>query len=247
MKRTLIMATLLGVLVSSCGSAEPIGSAATTAGTIASTITTESTATTETSAPADIRTLVVPRGPIPTIDGTIEPTEWAGAAITVMDDGTELLWLHADGSLYLGVLNDTIGAVNLVAAEDDEIRVLHSSAALGSASYERQEDGTWRLEHDFEWCCRSAADSDGRALLLAGEGWQASIGYSGTRGHIEYRLMLGTGELRVAVAYIYADGSDSIAYWPQDLPAAARESLYGVRQDREDFAVETWMLVVPAG
>lgn len=244
MKRALIMAALLGVLASSCGSAEPIDSTATTDGTIAPTATSESAVT---SAPADTRTLVVPRSSAPTIDGTIEPAEWAGAAITIMDDGTELLWLHADGSLYLGVLNDTIGAVNLVVAEDDEVRVLHSSAALGSASYERQEDGAWQLTHDFEWCCRSPADSDGLALLLADEGWQASMGYSGTHGQVEYRLMLGTGELRVAVSNVYADGSDSVAYWPEDLPAAAREPLHGVRRDPETFAVETWMLVVPAG
>ena len=243
MKRALAAIALLGVLASSCGPSEPMNLTVATEGATKPTTAAEPTVT---SAPVDTRMLAVPRGSIPAIDGTIEPTEWAGAAITVMDDGTELLWLHADGSLYLGVLNGTIGAVNLVVATDNEVRVLHSSAALGSASYDRQEDGAWRLAHEFDWCCRNATDSNDRALLLANEGWQASMGYSGVHGQVEYQLMLGTGELRIAVSYIYADGSGSVAYWPRDLPAAAREPLHGERRDPETFAVETWMLVVPA-
>jgi len=249
MQRGLIAVTLLGVLATSCGSVEPIGSTTTTGETTSPTVTSAPATTagpTVTSAPADARTLLVPHGSIPTIDGTIEPAEWADAAITVMDDGTELLWLHADGSLFVGVLSDTIGAVNLVVAEDDEVRVLHSSAALGSASYERQDDGAWLLFHGFEWCCRSEADAEGRALLLTNEGWQASMGFSGVHGQVEYQLILGVGELRVAVSYVYADGSDSVAFWPGDLPAAAREPLHGVRRDSETFDVGTWMPVVPA-
>ena len=178
------------------------------------------------------------------IDGTIEPAEWEGAAVTVMDDGTELKWLHTGGFLYVGILNDTIGAANLAVTGEDYVRILHSSAALGSASYQRQADGTWHLEHGFEWCCRNPADPNDGDLLLADEGWLANIGFVGAPGHIEYQLMLAAGELRVAISYAYT--IDSVAFWPADLPTADRESLYGYREDQETFTVETWMLVVPA-
>lgn len=201
-----------------------------------------STASAVTWAPGDIRTLLVPHGAVPTIDGAIEASEWADGAVTAMDDGTELRWLHADGFLYLGVRADAMGAANLVVAEGDQVRVLHSSAALGSAVYRRQEDGTWRLEHDFEWCCRSVSDAGSRGSLLENEGWVASTGYAGAPGHVEYRLMLGAPGLQVAVSYVSADGS--VAFWPVDLPVGAREALHGVRRERAAFDVDTWVSLV---
>jgi hypothetical protein len=190
-------------------------------------------------------TLEVPRGTAPTIDGTLEPDEWRDAAITSMDDGAELRWLVADGLLYLGVRRSGIGSVNLAASEGERVRILHSSAALGSAEYHRQGgDGVWRLERDFQWCCRSTGDAESSQLLFADEGWLASIGYAGERGHVEFRVALPEGDIRVAVSAVDSDGT--VAFWPDHLSAVARESLYGVRHVEEQFETEVWMRVVTA-
>lgn len=234
--RTVCGAVAAALLVAGCGSSQPVVSAVTSEASAGST---------STGVLADARTLAVPRRAPPSIDGTIEPSEWEDAVVVMMDDGTELLWLHADGSLFLGVRHDTVAAVNLAVCDDNRVRVLHSSAALGSAGYIRQANGDWRLEHDFDWCCRSATDSQSRDLLLASEGWLASIGFAGRPGEVEYRLVLAEGELRVAVSLIESDGT--AAFWPPDLPAAARESLHGAREDQEAFATEAWMRVTLVG
>jgi hypothetical protein len=190
------------------------------------------------------RMLEVPAGATPNIDGSLEEEAWASAVTTYMDDGTVLLWLRAGGDLYLGVRGDTMGSVNLLVAGDDRIRVLHSSAALGSAVYEARPDGVWHLTRDFEWCCRNPSDREEADLLWDDEGWTATIGPAGHRGEVEFRVALHTGDLRVAVSLV--DAAGRAAVWPQGLHPDAVESLYGIRLAEETFMVETWVSVAPA-
>jgi hypothetical protein len=204
-----------------------------------------STAARPEAATAAPRILDVPRGTAPDVDGAVDPAEWDEAVVTRADDGTELRWLHAAGSLYLGVRHDTVAAINLVVSEGDRIRILHSSAALGSAAYSQQDDGGWHLEHDFEWCCRRAADPAPRDALFAAEGWLASIGFAGELGEVEYRVALGGRELRVAVSIVEEDGT--VAVWPADLLPSEREPLYGPRRESEDFDPDRWMRLVTTG
>jgi hypothetical protein len=190
------------------------------------------------------RDVAIPEGPAPTIDGTLEPGEWAGAAGTTLDDGTGVWWVHAAGSLYVGIDGDEIGAVNLVLAAGDEVRMLHSSAALGSAVYVGGGDG-WRMERGFEWCCRSRTDDTDALALFESEGWTANIGFIGAPGEVEFRVAWPGHEARAAISSISPDGD--VAFWPADLGEEARAALHGERQDLEQFAVETWPRIAPDG
>jgi len=158
-----------------------------------------------------------------------------------VDDDLSLLWLHADGALYVGIRHTVPGAVNLVMAQGGRVKVLHSSAALGSAFYGRQDDGTWVMEHDFDWCCRTAGDTEAMGALLVEEGWTATNGWVGVAGEVEYQVHVGTGDMRVALSWIGPDGAATV--WPSDLAGVEREALYGLRADQEIFIPESWMLV----
>jgi hypothetical protein len=172
----------------------------------------------------------------PVIDGTIGDDEWTGATAVTMDDGMQLRFLQSGGYVYVGIAAAEIGAANLLVAAGDVVRVLHSSAALGSARYE-PDFGVWALTKDFDWCCRDVADVESRADLLAREGWQANIGYAGTSGHVEYQVLIEDGS-PVALSYVLRDGT--VAVWPADLDEAARQSLYGQRKETETFRFDRW-------
>ena len=51
--------------------------------------------------------LTVPRGQVPLIDGTIMEGEWDAAAEISLPDGSRLFFLHAEGSLFLGIQANT--------------------------------------------------------------------------------------------------------------------------------------------
>jgi hypothetical protein len=189
------------------------------------------------------RDVAVPDGAAPTVDGTLEPGEWAGAAGTALDDGTAVWWMHAGGNLFVGIDGDQIGAVNLVLAAGDEVRMLHSSAALGSALYARDGDA-WLMEHGFAWCCRSRTDDTDARALFESEGWTANIGFLGAPGEVEFRVAWDGGDTRAAISSIAPDGT--VAFWPEDLDEEAREALHGERQELERFAADTWPRIAPA-
>ena len=180
----------------------------------------------------------------PVIDGTLDSGEWDNAIRTHLSDGSDIFWLYSDGYLYVGVNSDRIGAANLaLIREDDQVWILHSSAALGSAIYEQQTEN-WNLIQDFSWCCRSASVFTEREQLFQEEGWQANIGYQGTEGQVEYQVAVERGEIQIALMYLYADGSDGFSYWPDHLSDEAVGQLQGRREKTEYFSLGEWMTVL---
>ena len=185
--------------------------------------------------------LVVPAGIPNAIDGTLEPEEWDDALVTVVDDGSKLYWQEGDGYLFVAIEATDIGAMNLAVAGGDGVSILHSSAALGSASYGRA-DGQWELIRDFTWCCRTSSEASERTELFEREGWQASIGFAGVPGQVEYQVVWPDLETALAVSYVSPDGT--VAFWPADLSEEARDQLHGSREDTEIFRTEEWVSVI---
>ena len=167
----------------------------------------------------------------------MEGGEWDGAASTAMTDGSQLHWMHSGETLYVALEGGDLGAVNLAIETGGEVWVLHSSAALGSALYTR-EQSSWSLTHEFSWCCRSTTDDTGRRALLDEEGWQANIGFAGDIGVVEYEVVLPWVGSSVAVSYQTESGDP--AYWPTDLSGSAEAALIGPWPEAEDFHLDEW-------
>jgi hypothetical protein len=232
------------VLAAGCGTAAaPSTTAAAPATTAALTTTTVAPAAASPAATPPGEAIAVPAGAAPVIDGTIGDAEWAGSAVAA-GDGLDLWW-RTDGTLlYVAVRREGAGSVNLVLAEGDAIRILHSSAALGSARYVRSAGTAWDLVEDFDWCCRVPGDP-AAAALLDDAGWTASPGTVGAPGDVEFAVRPGSAGMRVAVSSVGPDGRAVI--WPGDLPGDQQEALYGPRPATALFDPDGWPRLVVGG
>jgi hypothetical protein len=76
--------------------------------------------------------------PAPTVDGKIDDGEWAGATTHRLEGGGDLRLLKRGDFLYVAVHGAATGLASLCAAKGDTVRILHASAAIGEARYERR-------------------------------------------------------------------------------------------------------------
>ena len=187
-------------------------------------------------------TLAAPRAEPPIIDGVMEAEEWSAAAAVLMSDGATAHFMYRDEILYLGVTGETIGAVNVVIAGDDQVSILHSSAALGSAEYARS-GSVWELVHGFDWCCRRGSDPSAREALFDEEGWDANIGYDGDPGVVEYAVAVPWHNAPLAISSIRDDGERG--FWPADLPAESQDQLVGVPPQEREYDTQDWGRIAP--
>ena len=165
---------------------------------------------------------MVPAGNPPTIDGVISPGEWEQAKIEFFADGSELLLMHAGEYLFLGIRANIpeMIAGNILIQQDDAVKILHSSAALGTAIYQ-QSDVAWQQTQEFAWCCRDTSDSEtaraARAAFLQQDGWVASNSRIGTPEELEYQIVITTDTLRLAANILYTSNTDAKIPWPANL------------------------------
>ena len=190
----------------------------------------------------------VPLGETPTIDGTHAPGEWEAATVEAFADGSELFLMHADGFIYLGIRANEPGmiAANIFIQRGDEIAILHTSAALGTAIYQHGQDH-WQQTQDFIWQCRSTSLSDAaqaeRDEFLQKEGWVAANGRMGTPNELEYQIKIPEEDFRLAAVYIKASPPYEKIPWPPQLtdetitptPGGFPESFY--------FSPEQWAVL----
>jgi len=253
-----IFVLLFVLAIGACDSTESATSApspeATTATTTTTTVpasstTTATTTTTTATVPAsstttppdDHRTLAVPAQAHPVVDGVLDAGEWDGSTTVTMTDASSVHWMYEDDVIYVALESTAIGAVNLLIATEDEVWILHSSAALGSALY-LPADGMWELSHGFDWCCRSATNESSRLQLLDEEGWQANIGFTGDDGIVEYEVTLPWNGALVAVSYL--TDTETSAFWPADLSSEARDQLVGPPPPERNFNLDEWYTLV---
>jgi Tol biopolymer transport system component len=194
----------------------------------------------------------VPLGAPPILDGVLEPGEWAGAYQDKLSDGGELFLTQDGESLYVGIRAAAKGSGvgSICIDRGEQVAILHSSAALGTAIYENE--GTeWQQVQEFSWHCRntgsSAAAQEERSEFLQAEGWLANNGRMGVPEEVEYQIAMPEGSLRLAVAFLGPPSFDSVAAWPQDLDDDCRniELITGPIPERLQFSPQTWMVVSP--
>lgn len=212
--------------------------------TTTTTSTTTTTLAASTTAPSSIpdRSIVVPQAEPASIDGVISPGEWDQAAPVTLSNGDIAYWQHEGATLYVALDGSELGAVNLVIATDEELWVLHSSAALGSLLFVPG-DSAWQQSHGYTWCCRSANDDTARLELLENEGWQANIGYTGDVGVVEYHVEI-PWEF-AAVALIYHTEDRDPVYWPTDLEPEAVDQITNNRWSDPALDPHEWWMIVP--
>jgi hypothetical protein len=160
----------------------------------------------------------IPRLPAAVIDGKLSPGEWDGSYATTLPNGIRLFMRHDGDHLYLGLRLTSSGFPSLCITSGDTLRVLHSSAALASATYARS-GSSWQMRKPFVFAMRSGdVGETGKAAqraYLATERWVASNqAMSGTEREMQVSLSLvDRNDLRLALG-IYTSSNDGAVAWP---------------------------------
>jgi hypothetical protein len=191
------------------------------------------------------KSLLIPAGNSPTIEGTMTLGEWYDAAVESFADGS-LLFLMKNGEfLYLGIQAKEPGTIagNVFIQRGDEIHILHSSAALGTAIYQKSGTG-WQLTQDFTWCCRNTSNSASaqteRDEFLQAEDWLAANGRMGTPNELEYQIKIPEQDFRIAVVFLKASPPYEKVPWPEDLSDDSILSTPGGLPMMMEFSIGQW-------
>jgi len=189
--------------------------------------------------------LVVPVGIPPTIDGTFSPGEWDDATVEAFADGSQLHLLQAEDFIYVGIRANESGMIagNVFIHRGDEIAILHTSAALGTAIYQQGVDG-WQQTQGFTWRCRNTGNSESaqveRAEFLRDEGWLAANGMMGIPNELEYQIKIPDQEFRLAMVYIKATYPYEKVPWPTKLDDDCIQPASGGLPLVMQFSSEQW-------
>jgi hypothetical protein len=182
----------------------------------------------------------VPFGKTPQLDGTIEPDEWQDASRQPLTGGGEL-YLKTDGeSLYIAIRGSANGWSHVYLGDRFSVYVLHASAALGDARYERQRD-QWSPARQFTWEMRNSKDRtpEEKSAYLASHGWLANSVDRGAQR--EYRIPLSLLRSR-RIAVVFASDPAVPQYWPSSLKdgTLAGELLRGTVPAGVTFDTSQW-------
>jgi len=187
----------------------------------------------------------VPPGDPPLIDGSLEPGEWDQSTTVFFADGSELKLIKAEGYLYLGVnaKGEEMVAANVFLQQGNTVKILHTSAALGTAFFDYGE-GSWQLIQDFSWSCRNTGDSDSakeeRALFLEQEDWVAANSRMGNPQELEYQILI-TGETQIlAVSLLRSSDPNEKIPWPANLADDVMLPTPGGFPETLNFNLEDW-------
>ena len=168
----------------------------------------------------------IPPGREPTLDGVMGAEEWRDAATLARDGEATLFGKRAGDTLFLGLRGAGAGitTVGLLPEGGSRLCVLHASASLGTAEYERQGDA-WTAVRPFAWSSKSppgtAEGNAERAAFREAEGWLGTLASMGADSEIAIDLGAGRdGRLRCAVGHL--GGS------PVRIPAGSQDGLFGM-------------------
>jgi hypothetical protein len=187
----------------------------------------------------------VPGGNEATIDGVLSTEEWEPAYQAELAGGGELLLMQRAGYLFLGVRAKPEPVTSICVDQGDRISILHSSAALGTASYQPGAD-SWEMIRDFEWCCRETVDSpqaqEHLSVQLEQDNWLASNGRMGAAEEVEFKIGMPDGTIRLAVTSIGAPDYEDIAWWPPEMADDCRSlsMIQGSLPEQAQFSVDNW-------
>lgn len=183
--------------------------------------------------------------PSPIIDGILEQGEWDRADKYYFEDGSELLLIISEDILYLAIqagIPDMI-AGNVFLQNADQIKILHTSAALGTAVYQDGGEG-WNKIQDFEWCCRARIESEqariDREDFFDQEGWLGINSFLGNQNELEYKIQLSGRPGNLAVNFLSADNPGLKLVWPEGIVDGPAQPVDGGFPDVMEFAPQNW-------
>lgn len=158
----------------------------------------------------------VPRAAAPVVDGTIGAEEWKSATRITLRGGGEALLQHDGTFLFVAFAVPRNGIGSICSGDASSIRILHASAALGTAQFEGG-----KRTRDFTWTNRDTSDAAARDRFLAAEHWFANATPRGSQER-EYQIRVTAKEFPLALAFMsFAPNEERAMHvWPEKLADA---------------------------
>lgn len=181
----------------------------------------------------------------PIIDGNINQVEWQNAAQYRFAEGSDLFLMISGEHLYLAVRasGEEMIAGNVYLLAGDEISVMHTSAALGTALY-LKEGKKYQKIQDFDWCCRPRANNESSRLeredFYARDGWLGANSFLGSENELEYKINLDGGMEAIAVNFLRVDEQDVRHSWPIGLEDGVSLPVKGELPEWQSFEPQGW-------
>ncbi|MCJ7735063.1 MAG: hypothetical protein MUP11_10995, partial [Anaerolineales bacterium] len=182
----------------------------------------------------------------PTIDGIIQPGEWDQADRQLFKDGSEIFLLRSDEYLYLAIraLPAEMIAGNVFLQQGDQVSIFHTSAALGTANYQKVGD-TWQKSKDFDWCCRSKMDTEGataaRVEFFERENWLGANSFIGSDNELEYQILIIEPVQALAVNFLRVSNPETEKIpWPAELADGSTQPSPGGYPEFLNFSLDQW-------
>lgn len=184
----------------------------------------------------------------PVIDGRIDDREWSASRREPLAGGGGEVQLLARGEfLYVAIRGPRSGLASLCVAKGKSVRILHASAAIGDATFERWGD-VWMKRRDFEWTLRDSprmtpVTQQARTETLGKAGWVANASAAGSSER-EFQILLKDVE-SVGVTFLATTEPMAMSYWPSTMKDDCRavKISQGYLPDRARFDPASWQRV----
>jgi hypothetical protein len=165
-------------------------------------------------------------------------------ASSPMVGGGQVTLRHDGNDLHVAVTGPRAGLASLCVGDESRVRILHASAAIGEAAYERSAE-RWVLKSKFEFKLRDTrtgppSEAD-RTQYLSTMGWVANASRTGdvTR---TFTVHLGERIRYLGVTYLATDEPMALSHWPASMDDGCREMkiAQGYLPDTAQFRPAGW-------
>ena len=169
----------------------------------------------------------------------------AALVATPMIGGGEVTIARDGDNWRVTVTGPRAGLASLCLAEGPRVRILHASAAVGEAVYERSGD-EWKLVSGFAFKLRDTrkgpapTDADRREYLTA-MGWVANADNSGERPR-EFIIRPSALPRFLGVTFLSTSDPIALSHWPASMDDGCREIkvAQGFLPPTTQFRPERW-------
>ena len=158
--------------------------------------------------------------------------------------GGDVSLREQQGVLHVTVTGPGAGLASLCVADDTRVRILHASAAVGEATYERSGE-SWALKSTFDFKLRDTRtgppSEQERAGYFSASGWVANASRAGDPKR-EFRIRLSEAVHFLGVTFFTTNEPMTVSYWPASMDDDCRavRVAQGFLPEAAEFRPATW-------
>ena len=161
-----------------------------------------------------------------------------------LEGGGDVAVRRAGDALHVTVTGPRAGLASLCVGNESRVRILHASAAVGDALYERTGDA-WVLKRGFEWKLRDSGTglpaAEASDEFFAASGWTANPSRRGAPRR-DFTIALSADVLFVGVAFLSTGDPMAVSHWPSSIDDDCRavKVAQGYLPETARFTPQRW-------